>query len=210
MQDLTTIAVNRAGYARLRYWTSELAAGTPVVFRVEGTGSYVAGLASFLSRAGDQVIGVNRGDRTVPHPCGKDATIGAETTARVAMICQSRSQEDTATNARFQAIVTLEMVLVNAPAELCEALRRLNDREPLEACRACVSSRWTDSKTPPTTPCARSPTAPGQARRRLPHPGRFRQDQPPPAQIEVGTAGGATPRCTGTISSSSACASINA
>ena len=64
--DSTTITVNRAGYARLRDWATGLASdndGAPVVFGIEGTGSYGAGLASFLPRAGDRVVEVNRGDR---------------------------------------------------------------------------------------------------------------------------------------------------
>jgi transposase len=66
----TTITVNRAGYSGLRDCVGELAGdkdGVPVVFGIEGTGSHGAGLASFLRRAGDQVIEVNRVDRTVRH-----------------------------------------------------------------------------------------------------------------------------------------------
>lgn len=152
----TTITVNRAGYSGLRDWVSELAGYkdyVPVVFGIEGTGSYGAGLASFLRRAGDQVIEVNRGDRSVRHLRGKNDTIDAETAARsvlsgaanatpktgegvVEMIRQVKIAKDTATKARTQAIVTLKTVLVNAPAELRETLEPLNDRELLEACRA--------------------------------------------------------------------------
>jgi transposase len=153
--DSTTITVNRAGYAQLRDWATSLAAENdtaPVVFGIEGTGSYGAGLASFLRRAGDQVE-VNRGDRTVRHLRGKDDTIDAETAARsvlsgtatatpktgdgtVEMIRQVKIAKDTATKARTQAIITLKTILVNAPAELREALEPLTDRELLDACRA--------------------------------------------------------------------------
>ncbi|SDH68237.1 IS110 family transposase, partial [Pseudonocardia oroxyli] len=152
----TTVTVNRAGYSGLRDWVGELAGDNddvPVVFGIEGTGSYGAGLVSFLRRAGDQVIEVNRGDRTVRHLRGKDDTIDAETAARsvlsgtatavpktregvVEMIRQVKIAKDTATKARTQAIVTLKTVLVNAPAELREALEPLGDRELLDACRA--------------------------------------------------------------------------
>lgn len=152
----TTISVNRAGYGQLSDWATGLAAENDcmsVLFGIEGTGSYGAGLASFLRRAGDQVIEVNRGDRTVRHLRGKDDTIDAETAARsvlsgsatavpktgdgtVEMIRQIKIAKDTATKARTQAIVTLKTILVNAPAELREALESLNDRELLEACRA--------------------------------------------------------------------------
>jgi transposase len=158
--DSTTITVNRAGYAQLRDWATNLATNlavendsAPVVFGIEGTGSYGAGLASFLRRAGNQVVEVNRGDRTVRHLRGKDDTIDAETAARsvlsgsataipkigdgtAEMIRQVKIAKDTATKARTQAIVTLKTILVNAPAELREALEPLNDRELLDACRA--------------------------------------------------------------------------
>jgi hypothetical protein len=52
------------------------------VFGIEDTGSYGAGLASFLRRTGDQVVEVNRGARSVRHLRGKDDTIDAETAAR--------------------------------------------------------------------------------------------------------------------------------
>ncbi|MBP2371732.1 transposase [Pseudonocardia parietis] len=141
----TTISVNRAGYAQLSDWVTGLAVendGAAVVFGIEGTGSYGAGLASFLRRAGDQVVEVNRGDRTVRHLRGKDDTIDAETATprtgdgTVEMIRQIKIAKDTATKARTQAIVTLKTVLVNAPAELREALEPLGDRELLDACRA--------------------------------------------------------------------------
>ncbi|ALE76856.1 hypothetical protein FRP1_29170 (plasmid) [Pseudonocardia sp. EC080625-04] len=64
----TTITVNRGGYTELRDWAHGLAGDkddVPVVFGIEGTGSYGAGLASFLRRTGHQVIEVNRGDRSV-------------------------------------------------------------------------------------------------------------------------------------------------
>lgn len=152
----TTISVNRAGYAQLSDWAVGLAAdydSGQVLFGIEGTGSYGAGLASFLRRAGDQVVEVNRGDRTVRHLRGKNDTIDAETAARsvlsgtatatpktgdgtVEMIRQIKIAKDTATKARTQAIVTLKTILVNAPSELREALEPFNDRELLDACRA--------------------------------------------------------------------------
>ena len=157
--DSTTISVHRAGYAQLRNWATDLAQGDepadgmPVVFGIEGSGSYGAGLASFLRCAGDQVIEVNRGDRAVRHLRGKNDTIDAETAARsvlsgtatatpktgdgtVEMIRQVKIAKDTATKARSQAIITLKTVLINAPAALRETLEQLNDRELIEACRA--------------------------------------------------------------------------
>jgi transposase len=54
----------------------------------------------------------------------------------VEMIRQVKIAKDTATKARFQAIITLKTIVVNAPAELRETLEQLNDRELIEHCRA--------------------------------------------------------------------------
>lgn len=149
----TTIPVDRAGYAQLQRWAGELSEPDGhVEFGVEGTGSYGAGLTSFLRRAGHRVIEVNRPDRGVRHRRGKDDTIDAEIAARavlsgaatavpktadgsVEMIRQVKIAKDTATKARSQAIITLKTILVNAPAELREVLEPLGDRALIEECR---------------------------------------------------------------------------
>lgn len=150
----TTIAVDRAGYGELRRWACALAGQDgQVEFGVEGCGSYGAGLASFLRRAGHRVVEVNRADRGVRHRHGKSDTIDAESAARavlsgavtavpktadgaVEMIRQVKIAKDTATKARTQAVVTLKTILVNAPAELRERLEPLSDKALLEECRA--------------------------------------------------------------------------
>jgi transposase len=55
------IPVDNAGYAQLMHWARGL--GEVSAFGVEGTGSYGAGLASFLRRNGHRVVEVNRPDR---------------------------------------------------------------------------------------------------------------------------------------------------
>ena len=145
-----TIPVDRAGFAQLRQWATEL--GEQAEFGIEGTGSYGAGLTSFLRRHGHLVLEVNRPDRRIRYLQGKNDTIDAETAARavltgavtavpktadgtVEMIRQVKIAKDTAVKARNQAIITLKTILVNAPAELREQLEPLNDRELLEQCR---------------------------------------------------------------------------
>lgn len=149
-----SISVDRAGYARLERWARALAEqGGLIDFGVEGSGSYGAGLVSFLRRRGHRVVEVNRPDRGVRHLRGKNDTIDAETAARavlsgaataipktaddtVEMIRQVKIAKDTAVKSRSQAIITLKTVLVTAPAALREKLQPLNDRELIEACRA--------------------------------------------------------------------------
>jgi transposase len=145
-----TIPVDRAGYAQLQQWATDL--GEQAEFGIEGTGSYGAGLTSFLRRHGHLVLEVNRPDRRIRYLHGKNDTIDAEIAARavlsgavtavpktadgtVEMIRQVKIAKDTAVKARSQAIVTLKTILVNAPAELREQLEPLNDRELLEQCR---------------------------------------------------------------------------
>lgn len=145
-----TIPVDRAGYAQLQQWAAEL--GERAEFGIEGTGSYGAGLTSFLRRHGHLVLEVNRPDRRIRYLQGKTDVIDAETAARavltgavtavpktadgtVEMIRQIKIAKDTAVKSRSQAIITLKTILVNAPAELREELEPLNDRELLERCR---------------------------------------------------------------------------
>ena len=145
-----TIPADRAGYAQLQQWATNL--GKRAEFGIEGTGSYGAGLTSFLRRHGHLVLEANRPDRRIRYLHGKNDTIDAEIAARamltgavtavpktadstVEMIRQVKIAKDTAVKARSQAIITLKTILVNAPAELREQLEPLNDKELLEQCR---------------------------------------------------------------------------
>src|SRR3954471_24946219 len=118
---------------------------------VEGTGSYGAGLTSAVRRAGHRVIEVNRGDRRARRANGKSDTLDAELAARsvlagqstaipktadgaVEMIRQLKIARDTAVKARTSAIITLKQIIVNAPAELREALAGLGDKALIARC----------------------------------------------------------------------------
>ena len=117
----------------------------------EGTGSYGAGLAGTVRRAGHRVIEVNRGDRRTRRAAGKSDTIDAEVAARsvlagqstaipktadgaVEMIRQLKVARDTAVKARTVAMITLKQIVVRAPAPLREALQDLTDRRLLTRC----------------------------------------------------------------------------
>ena len=71
---------NRAGYADLVAWARTL--GAVEAFGTEGTGSYGAGLASFVRREGLRVVEVNHCDRRKRRNNGKDDTLDAESAAR--------------------------------------------------------------------------------------------------------------------------------
>jgi transposase len=145
------ITADRDGYAQLAAWAQRL--GQTVVFGIEGTGSYGAGLASFLRRSGYRIVEVNRGDRRGRRANGKSDTLDAEAAARAVlsgearavpktadgvceMIRQVKIARDTAVKARTQALITLKCIVVNAPAEFREQLSPLSDKALLDRCAA--------------------------------------------------------------------------
>jgi transposase len=143
------VPANREGYARLEAWAGSL--GQVSAYGVEGTGSYGAGLASFLRRCGHRVVEVNRGDRRARRANGKSDTVDAEAAARavlngqataipksndgsVEMVRHLKIARDTARKGRTSAIITLKALLVTAPAELREQLSGLTDKVLIQRC----------------------------------------------------------------------------
>ena len=125
------VSADSGGYAQLEAWAQEL--GRVDRFGIEGTGSYGAGLTSYLRRCGHRVVEVNRGDRRSRRSNGKSDAIDAEAAARsvlagtstavpktadglVEMIRQVKVARDTARKGRTSAIITLKAMIVNAPA----------------------------------------------------------------------------------------------
>ncbi len=74
------VSADSGGYAQLAAWAHQL--GRVDRFGIEGTGSYGAGLTSYLRRGGHRVVEVNRGDRRSRHHRGKSDAIDAEAAAR--------------------------------------------------------------------------------------------------------------------------------
>ena len=68
-------------------------------FGIEGTGSYGAGLAGAVRRAGHRVAEVNRGDRSLRRAAGKSDTLDAEAAARSVLAGQSTATPKTADGA---------------------------------------------------------------------------------------------------------------
>ena len=75
------------GYEALVTWAETH--GRIEAFGIEGTGSYGAGLARAVHRAGHHVVEVNRGDRRTRRAAGKSDTIDAEVAARSLLAGQS-------------------------------------------------------------------------------------------------------------------------
>ena len=137
------------GYEALVTWAETH--GRMEAFGIEGTGSYGAGLARAVHRAGHHVVEVNRGDRRTRRAAGKSDTIDAEVAARsllagqstaipktadgaVEMIRQLKITRDTAMKARTTAMNTLKQIIVQAPPVLREALHDLTDHGLLTRC----------------------------------------------------------------------------
>ena len=137
------------GYQALITWAETH--GRIDAFGIEGTGSYGAGLARAVRRAGHRVVEVNRGDRRTRRAGGKSDTIDAEVAARsvlagqstaipktadgaVEMMRQLQITRDTAVKARTTAMNTLKQIVVHAPPVLREALHALTDHGLLTRC----------------------------------------------------------------------------
>ena len=74
------VSADSGGYAQLAAWAHQL--GRVDRCGIEGTGSYGAGLTSYLRRGGHRVVEVNRGDRRSRRSNGKSDVLDAETAAR--------------------------------------------------------------------------------------------------------------------------------
>ena len=81
--DEKHVPIATCGYEELERWSCDL--GQVHAFGVEGTGSYGAGLARFLTRRGYTVVEVNRPDRSVRHRKGKSDPTDAEMAARAVL-----------------------------------------------------------------------------------------------------------------------------
>jgi transposase len=75
-----SVSADTGGYGQIEAWSRAL--GRVQNFGVEDTGSYGAGLTSFLRHFGHRAIEVNRGDRRTRRQNGKSDTVDAEAAAR--------------------------------------------------------------------------------------------------------------------------------
>ena len=163
-----------AGFAALWAWLSGW--GRVVAVGVEGTGSYGAGLARYLSAQGVRVVEVNRPDRAKRRQKGKsdpqdainaaaavqsgDASATPKTgTGIVEAIRVLRTVRAAAVKSRTVALNQLDSLIVTAPAALRQTLTNLTGQARLAHCAA-----------PPTGTDLADPTQATQtALRRLAH-----------------------------------------
>ena len=146
-----TIATDTAGFKQLLEWASSF--GKIIAFGIEGTGSYGAGLTSFVRRNGHKVVEVSRPDRRLRRLNGKSDTLDAENAARavlagfatavpktadgvVEMIRQLKVAHDTAVKDRTGAMVTLKALLVHSDEELRRETARKTQKMIARICAA--------------------------------------------------------------------------
>jgi transposase len=151
VQGTRSVAVTCDGYADLLKWARSL--GRLERAGLEGTGTYGAGLARFLSDHGVQVIEVNRPDRARRRRRGKNDPTDAESAARAVLAGDAAATPKTklglveamrtvnvarrsAVKAKTQAANQLRGLLVSAPAMLRETLLKVKTEECVAACSA--------------------------------------------------------------------------
>ena len=155
------VPATTCGYEKLERWSRNL--GTIHSFGIEGTGSYGAGVARFMTGLGYVVIEVNRPDRSVRYRKGKSDPTDAEMAARAAlsgvadatpksgegeveMIRMLKSTKDSAMKARTQAANQMKALVVTAPADLRESLDGLTTSALAKRSRNFRLSRLDDPK----------------------------------------------------------------
>ena len=147
------------GYGELERWAGKL--GEVRACGVEGTGSYGAGLARFLTGRGFTVVEVNRPDRSTRYRKGKSDPTDAEMAARavlsgvanatpksgegeIEMIRMLKTAKDSAVKARTQAINQMKALVVTAPAQLRETLSDLTTSALTTRCKCFRPGRLKD------------------------------------------------------------------
>ena len=167
------VPANVRGYsAALRFAVA--AARGARVWAVEGTGSYGAGLARYLAGRGETVLEISRTPRPERRLRGKDDSLDAARIARAALASETlalpRSGERrealrlllvarrSAVDVRREALTQLRGVIVTAPDQLRQELRRLPVGRLLVRCSRFRRSNAMSTDEPrPGSSCAASP-----------------------------------------------------
>jgi transposase len=149
IQAQTTLATDAFGYRRLLAFACKHAPGKRC-WAIEGTGSFGAGLTSFLLERGEWVVEIDRPKRPARRNGAKSDDLDAVRAAREALsrehLAQPRQRgwreamrvllttREGAILARTKAIVHLKALLVCAPSSLRDQLRRHPTNELVARC----------------------------------------------------------------------------
>jgi transposase len=144
----------------LEGWATRL--GTVEQVGLEGTGCYGAGLSRWLRQRGHRVVEVNRPDRQARRRRGKSDAVDAEAAARavqagtataipksgdgaIEMIRALRVARRSAMKSRTQAVNQLKALIITAPDDLRDDIRRLHRAELIR-----TVTRWRPGAQPDT------------------------------------------------------------
>jgi transposase len=114
-----------AGYARLVDWLGGF--GTVCLVGIEGTGSYGAGLARYVTAAGIQVVEVDRSDRQDRRRAGKSDPLDAVSAARAAQSGRARG----APKGRDGAVEAIRALMVAKRSARAERTQTINQARAL-------------------------------------------------------------------------------
>jgi transposase len=144
-----TVASDAFGQRKLMAFAREHGSG-PRFWAIEGTGSFGAGLTTFLLEHGEQVAEIDRPARPARRNGAKSDVLDATRAAREALsrnhLAQPRRRGDRealrvlvrtragAVQAKSRAICHLKALIVTAPVALRDQLRKLADLELLSRC----------------------------------------------------------------------------
>jgi transposase len=144
------VSADRQGYQQALRCAAQQAAGRRA-WAVEGTGSYGAGLTRALQQRGERVLEVDRPARRARRSRPKDDQLDAVAAARAALgrmalpaprasataraLQQLVTTREGAVEGRTAAINQLRALLLGAPDQLRDELRRLSRRQLLARCR---------------------------------------------------------------------------
>ena len=143
------VGADGRGYREALRFAEQLAAGRRG-WAIEGTGSYGAGLARFLSEHGEAVLEISRTLRAERRLAGKDDSLDAIRIARAALasdkLALPRSGQRrealrllliarrSAVDVRREALTQLRAVIVTSPDRLRNELRKLPSGKLLDRC----------------------------------------------------------------------------
>ena len=122
-----TFAATAAGYAELQRWAEQLADARELVFGLEGTGSWGAGLLQHLQRAGYPVVEVER-PRRKDRRAGKSDRIDALAAAKCVL-----SGENVSTPRRRGILTAIRALLIARRSAVTERTRVMNQLQALNA-----------------------------------------------------------------------------
>lgn len=156
----TVVRASGAGYGQALRFASRHASGVRV-WAIEGAGHYGAGLTRYLRARGETVLEVGRHARTERRLRGKDDPLDAVRAARTGLAAETlplpragQRQEAlrvlllarrSAVDVRRVALVQLRSVIVTAPEQLRDELRRLPVTKLIQR---CSRFRRSGSRTP--------------------------------------------------------------